>query len=222
MRKLLTLTLMVGALATSGARSADFGLYGTAGTVGLGGGVAANFGQYIGARVGYTSYTYEANDLEQSDLSFSGEVELGGTQALLDLHPFGGGFRLSLGMMENAQITGRALPTANTFTFDGVTYSSADVGEARGSATFDSFSPYVGLGYGRALSRRGKLAMNADLGVALTGAADVQLDVSCATAAQALCTDLLDDVAAEQAQIQADAEDYKYWPVLSIGLSYRF
>jgi len=38
-----------------------------------------------------------------------------------------------------------------------VTYSVDDVGSATGVADFDSIAPYVGVGYGRALSRDGRL-----------------------------------------------------------------
>ena len=48
------------------------------------------------------------------------------------------------------------------------------------------------------------------------------LNVTCSAAAATLCADLEDDVAAEQVELQKDADDYEYWPVLSIGVSYKF
>jgi hypothetical protein len=171
---------------------------------------------------GYTGYDYTVKDIESGDVSLDGTAELGGVQALLDWYPLGGRFRISAGLMENAKVTATAKPTASTYTFDGMTYSTADVAQARGTARFDSMAPYLGVGFGRALSSTGRFAFTADVGVAFTGAADVKLDVTCTQSAAALCAQIQDDVAAEQAELQADADDFKYWPVVSVGLSYRF
>ncbi len=221
MRKLIALAVLGLAVATS-ANAADFGVYGTAGTVGLGGGIAGSFNSYFGARLGYTAFDYDVDDVESSDLSFDGTAELGGVQALLDWYPFAGGLRVSAGVMENARFEATARPLQNTYTFDSVTYSASDIAQARGTAEFDSLAPYFGVGFGRTLSRDGKFAFTADVGVAFTGTADVQLNVTCAAAAAALCSQIQGDVAAEQVELQNDADDIKYWPVLSLGVSYRF
>lgn len=223
MRKVMGLAVLAGMMAASTANSADFGIYGTAGTIGLGGGIAANFGSHLRARVGYTSFTYDVEDLEESDLSFDGEAKLGGLQALLDWYPFGGGFRLTAGAVDSADVSVHATPIGGTFTFDGVEYDAADVGEAHGTADFGSLAPYFGLGFGRALTTDGRFSFTADLGVAFTGAPDFKLDVTCAAGVDpTLCASIQNDAAAEEVELQADAQDYKYWPVLSFGLSYKF
>ena len=222
MQKITMCAALAVLLGAASAQAADVGIYGTAGTLGLGGGIAANFGSHLGARLGYTTYEYDVDDVEESDLVLNGTEEIGGAQALLDWYPFGGGFRISAGAVQNAEVNARAVPVQDTFTFDGVTYSSADVGEARGTAKFDSFAPYLGLGFGRALSQDGRLAFTADVGIAFTGAADVNLTVECAAQAEVLCQQLADDVAGEEALLREDAKDYEYWPVLSLGLSFRF
>ena len=202
--------------------AADFGVYGTAGTVGFGGGLATMFNSHLGARLGYTTFEYKVKDLEESDLTLDGEAKLGGAQALMDVYPFGGGFRLSFGALQNAEITARARPIANTFTFDDEVYSASDIGEATGVVEYDSFSPYAGIGFGRALSRDGRFAFAADLGVVFTGAPEVNLNVTCRASDPAVCAELRDHVVAEQAELQSDADEMEYWPVLSLGVSYRF
>lgn len=219
MRKTIRIVLLGVALANP-VSAADFGLYGTAGTLGLGGGVAATFNSNFGARLGYTTYEHDVDDIEETDLTFDGTVDLGGAQALLDWYPFGGGFRVTVGAVQGPEISARARPIADTYTFDGVTYSADDIGQATGTAEFDSFAPYVGFGFGRALSADGRFAFTADLGLAFTGAADVKLNVTCQDAT--VCAQLEDDVAAEQAELQKEADKFDYWPVLSIGVSYRF
>lgn len=222
MRKMMKFAVLAGIMTAGAAQGGDYGIYATAGTIGLGGGVAANFGSHVGARLGYTAFNYDIDDLEESDLTFNGEAELGGLQALLDWYPFAGGLRISVGAVESARVTLNATPVGGTFTFDGVEYSAANVGEARGKAEFRSLAPYVGIGFGRALTLDGRFSFTGDIGVAFTGTPDITLSVTCNSANAMLCAALDDDAAAEQAQLQQDAKDYKYWPVLSFGVSYRF
>lgn len=222
-RKNVRRLVLIAGLASAGcAQAADFGLYGTAGTIGFGGGIAATFSDHFAARVGYTTYEYSVDDLEESDLVLDGKAEIGGAQAFLDWHPFGGAFRLSLGAVENASLSAYAEPMAGTYTLNGTTYSADDIGTATGTAEYDSISPYAGLGFGRALSRDGRFAFSADLGVIFTGAPEVELNATCRVPNAMLCADIQDDVLAEEAELQRDADKLDYWPVMSIGLSYRF
>ena len=222
-RKNIRRLVLVAGIASAGfAQAADFGLYGTAGTVGFGGGVAATFSDHFGARLGYTTYEYSVNDLEESDLVLDGKAKIGGAQAFLDWHPFGGGFRMSVGAVENASLSAHAEPIAGSYTLNGTTYSASDIGSATGTGKYDSISPYAGLGFGRALSRDGRFAFSADFGLVFTGAPEVELNATCRVPNALLCADIQDDVFAEEAELQAEADKLDYWPVMSIGLSYRF
>jgi hypothetical protein len=227
MRKATRIALL-SMLATSGyahaanSGAADFGVYASAGTTGLGGGIAATFGSYFGARIGYTSYEHKVDDLEESGLTFDGKAKIGGMHALLDWHPFGGNFRLSAGAIENASLSARVQPIADTYTLNGTSYSADDIGDATGAAEYESISPYAGVGFGRALSSDGRFAFSADLGVVFTGSPEVELNATCRIQNAMLCAQIEDDVATERAALQDDADELEYWPVLSLGLSYKF
>jgi opacity protein-like surface antigen len=218
----VALTVLAAAAFSAQAQAAEFGIYGTAGTVGLGGGIAVTFNDYLGARLGYTAYDYTVDDIEETDLTLDGKLELGGVQALLDWYPVGGGFRVTVGAVESLSLSARARPIGGTYTLNGVDYDAADIGEATGTAKFDSLAPYLGVGLGRTLSADGRFAVSADIGVVFTGSPDVRLNVTCAVADAAFCADLQNDVAAERAELQSDADDLKFWPVLAVGVSYKF
>jgi hypothetical protein len=221
-KKVRALALLAGLASVGLAQAADFGVYATAGTIGFGGGLAATFNDQFAARLGYTTYEYTVEDLEESDLVLDGKAELGGVHAFLDWHPFGGAFRLSVGAIENASLSAHAEPMAGTYTLNGTTYSAQDIGEANATARYDSISPYAGIGFGRTLSRDGRFAFSADLGVVFTGSPQVELNATCAAPNAMLCAEIHDDVAAEEAELQREADELKYWPVIAIGLSYRF
>jgi hypothetical protein len=214
---------LLAAISVTGfAQAADFGLYGTAGTVGFGGGLAATFNDHFGARIGYTSYEHTVDDIEEGDLVLDGKAKIGGLQALLDWYPFGGGFRLSAGAMENASLTASARPIGGAYTLNGTTYTTAELGDASGVAEYESISPYAGIGFGRALSRNGRLGFSADLGVVFTGTPDIELNATCRVPNATLCAQIDTNLRAEEAELRNEADELKYWPVLSIGVSYKF
>jgi hypothetical protein len=222
MRMTMNFALVAALALTGSAQAGDFGVYATAGTIGIGGGVAATFGSHFGARIGYAKYEHDVNDIEESELKFDGTVEIGGGHALLDWHPFGGSFRLSAGAVQSATLTAHAEPIANTYTLNGVTYSADDIGTATGTAKYESIAPYAGFGFGRALSPDGRFALSADFGVAFTGTPALELNATCSVPNAMLCTQIEGDLAAEEAELQKDADKLKYWPALSVGVSYRF
>lgn len=214
---------LLAAVSMSGAaQAADFGIYGTAGTVGFGGGLAATFNDHFGARIGYTSYEHTVDDIEEGDLVLDGKAEIGGLQALLDWYPFGGGFRLSAGAMENASLTAHARPIGGAYTLNGTTYTTAELGEANGVAEYESISPYAGIGFGRALSPDGRLGFSMDMGVVFTGTPDIELNATCRVPNAMVCAQIDSDVRAEESELRREADELKYWPVLSIGVSYKF
>ncbi len=62
-----------------------------------------------------------------------------------------------------------------------------------------------------------------DLGVLYLGEPNVGLTATCGVGVPpATCTQLQSDVAAEQASLQEDLNDYKFHPVVSFGIGYRF
>jgi hypothetical protein len=223
MRKTVGVVALACGMLGGHAHAADFGIYGTAGTVGLGGGIAASFNKYLGARIGYASYEYTVDDLEESDLLLDGTLDLGGAQAFLDWHPFGGGFRITAGAVENGELYAHAKPIGGTYTINDVEYTADQIGEATGTAKFDSISPYLGIGFGHPLSVDGRFAFTADFGVVFTGSPKVELTATCGAAVNTtVCAQIQSDVRAEQVNLQEDADDLKYWPVISIGLSFKF
>lgn len=222
MRDAIGLAALTCCVMLGNAYATEFGAFATAGTVGFGGGVATSFNKHIGARVSYTTYEYSVNDIEESELTLDGKAKIGGAHAFLDWHPFGGAFRLSAGAIENASLSARARPISNAYTLNGVTYSADDIGEARGTAKYDSISPYLGLGLGHTLSSDGRLAFTADLGIVFTGSPKVELNATCAVPNAMLCAQIEADALAEEAELQEEADKLEYWPMLSVGISYRF
>jgi hypothetical protein len=189
------------------------------GTPGIGLEVGKLLTSHLSVRVG-ANYFKINKTKSQSDVTYNASLKLQGLSALLDLYPGSrGGFHFTAGIFTNPlNITGTGQPTGGTYTINGVSYSSAQVGTLTAVGKFPGVSPYVGLGFGTPARRHGALEFLFDLG-AVIGKPTITLSATGAASNAALLSDL-------QAQVnktQSDVQKYlKVYPVLSFGLAYRF
>ncbi len=179
--------------------------YGIEGTTGLTDKVNLRFG-YQGIN---TSFDYDYETDNGVTANFDSTLKLGNASVLVDWHSFGGAFRFSGGLMSNGfKLEGNA-PQGNYQIGDNI-YNVAL------GATFETenaVAPYFGVGWGNAVDPKRKWILSADLGILHTGSFMVDLTASGVPA---------DDIAREEAKIQDELDKYKFYPVATIGVSYRF
>jgi len=183
-------------------------------------------GDKLSGRFGFNKYSYKANGNADS-MNFDFRLNLQSISALADWYPFAGRFRVSGGLYNNkSKIEMTAVPNAGaTYTINGIPYAAnSAVSSLQGKMTFSPISPYLGIGWGNPVSKGKGWGMVSDIGVIFQGSPKYSLAAACGAALTALqCTQLQNDVAAEQAKQQTDLNNsFKYWPVLSIGLSYQW
>ena len=133
-------------------------------------------------------------------------------------------FRLTGGLVYNGtRFKATGVPGADgKFTFNGTTYSTSDIGILKGDVTFRRAAPYLGIGWGNALTSNGRLSFNADIGAIFQGKARVNLIPLGCTTSNAVCGKLATDVAAEELKLGEDVSDFKVYPVLRAGIAYSF
>ena len=200
-------------LVTGGAAADGFGLGVKAGTLGFG--VEGTFGlsESVNLRAGVNSYSV-TGDETASDIRYDGKLELRTLALLLDWHPFAGTFRLTAGLMKNDNaLRLTATPTASQ-TIGGTPYTPAQIGTLSGDVTFKSTAPYAGIGWGNA-ARRGRFGGVFEIGAMFQGKPKVSLRASGGLVSQA-------DLNSEAQLAEADLDDFKIYPVISLGLSFRF
>jgi hypothetical protein len=204
---------------------AEIGIYAKGGTLGLGGGVGIGITDSINARIGYTTYSFD-KDISDTDVDYQGKFKLGGAEALLDWHPFDGSFRLTGGLVFSRNKIEVQAKLNQSVTINNTVYTASDVGELSGDVKFKSTVPYLGIGWGNVVGKEGNFHFVADIGVEFQGSPDVNLHGSCtsafATSNPTECAQLTSDVAQEEKDLNDKVSDYKWWPVLSIGVAYRF
>jgi len=192
-----------------------------AGTVGYGPVATYTFSKRLTATVGYTMLDYN-DTYEDSDASYDGTLEMSNFQAALSWHPFSGTFFLTAGaFVGDSKFDGKGVPNANsTFNIDGVIYTAAQVGTITAQApVIDGTVPFVGLGWTKVATKTG-VGFFFKAGVLFIDAPVVVISSRGGT----LSNDptFQKRLANEAAVVNEDLKDFTLYPVLQIGLIYRF
>ena len=193
-----------------------------AGSNGLGAELSAGVGSMFGMRANLLGGSYDREEVE-SNIRYEGQVKLNNGALLFDLHPLAGTFRLSAGLVYNdnkLDATGRG--DGGTIEINGISYPAAAVGTLQAAVRWDKASPYLGFGWGTRPSGTAGLFLSADLG-AFYMKPTASLTGTCGAAVPTLvCDQLQADIRAEERDFRAEVNKYKLYPVLSVGVGYRF
>jgi hypothetical protein len=218
-RILFLLCLALSSFGSANAQSAAARI----GTTGFGAELGAGLNEFLAVRGSYGAGTYNYSFTE-SDIRYKAKVKPSVGLLTLDVHPFAGYFRLSAGLgLNNTRADGTADSTSGTITINGTVYNTSEVGTVQGRVTFDRTSPYLGLGWGAAPKPGGTgLYFTSDLGVIFSKATG-SVTGTCASSLPApVCSQLQNDLNAEAQQFKQEVEKFKYYPVIAIGIGYRF
>ena len=189
------------------------------GTLGIGLEISRLLGDHFGVRVGANTLDLTQTRTEQS-IAYDATVKLKAFTGLLDWYPGRRGvFHFSAGAMTNPMtLNGVGVPESGaTYTINNKAYTSSQVGVFTASAKYASVLPYVGLGFGTPASKSHGFGVVFDVGAAI-GKPTVNLSSSNAANVAGLPA----DINAEAAKVQKSADKLPAWPVVSLGLTYRF
>ncbi|MGH8144241.1 MAG: hypothetical protein ACREU2_17215 [Steroidobacteraceae bacterium] len=211
----------------AGAATPDMAVDVRAGTTGIGVDYDVALSRSFSARVGYSGFKYD-QDVDTSEVHYSGDFKLSMVSAVIDWYAFHGGFHVSAGAIgDGTRLDVVGHPAAgSTYTLNGHAYSAADVGSLTGRVKFGNpVSPYVGIGWGDPVGANGHLHFLFDVGAIYGGTPNVTLTAVCGRGAPAggtTCRQLQPDVQAQRAKLAHDVTIVQWYPVLDLGLAYRF
>lgn len=222
MKKSLLALAVLGAF-VGVAQARDIGITADVGTTGVGFHLVVPVHERINARFGFNSFSHSMDE-STNDASYDVDVKLRTFDALVDYYPTSSQFRLTGGIVYNdSKVSAKARPGAgSSYTFNGNTYSSAQVGDVGGNIDFNKVAPYVGIGWGNAIAEGKGWGFTADAGVIFQGSPSASLSSSNCTAGAAVCGQLASDLAAENASLNDDVNDFRYYPVIRVGATYKF
>lgn len=205
--------------AASGAAAQTFAVGVNAGTPGVGVQVSTQVSEMLVLR-GAVDGLSLSRDEDYSDIEYDGKAKLFTGGIFADLHPGGGAFFVSGGAyVGKRKINLRAQPTAAVEIGD-QTYTPAQVGRLDGEAKLSNVQPFVGLGFDNTFTGDRGWGFRALAGVSFSKSPDVELTAT----GGALSSDpaFQAQLRAEEAEARDDAKDFKYFPVVQIGLTRRF
>lgn len=193
-------------------------LYTEVSTQGLGLGVAKPINASTDLRLGVSALNYSMSG--KGDINADASLKLQNLGVYADWFPFdSSGFRLTAGLQagnNKVEITGK--PNGGKLKVGDTDYNLGAGDSVTGKLNMGSTAPYLGLGWSQHGASKTGLSLNFDLGVRF-GKADVSLTANGSSA----FTNAVDkDLKTEQAKLADDLKVLKTYPVLALGLSYRW
>lgn len=181
----------------------------------------------IGGAVGVTSWLGVHADIDGFNVShsfhagdnkFDGQLHVRHAGLYADVFPFSNsGFRITAGALFNRdRLQGVAVPENGVYKLNGISIPAAAVSQAPTvNAQFPTVMPYLGLGYGHQPAHKG-FGFVADIGVAY---GKPSVSFSGTGTLQQVAPEQL---AEEENSIRNSIQHYKIYPIVQIGVSYRF
>jgi len=187
-------------------------------TLGLGIEITKSFTETINIRLGGNYFSF-SSDGTTDEIDYERDINLRSASISTDWFPFEGGFRMSGGLLFNGNGLNSTAKPAVEFNIGDIAYPSIQVGILTGEMNFREFAPYLGVGWGNAVGEDKKFGIVFDLGIVFQGSPDVNLSAS---GLIALDPTFQRDLAEEEKNLEEEYEDFKYYPVISFGVTYRF
>jgi hypothetical protein len=225
--------------------------------VALGGGITPlgiqlsmtnNLNQHLNLRSSGNLFKY-STDFTSSGISADAQLDMHSVGTAVDIYPFHDGFRISPGVLfyNGDQLNASAsVPAGTSFTLNNQTYYSARANSTTGATpvngnallnlhtTNPAFT--ITTGWGNTIPRNGHWSFPFEVGVALTGAPSLKVNLrgwACYDQGQTQCTDITSKTDPIALQIQSnlaaqvgkwarDIEPLKTYPIASFGVAYSF
>lgn len=220
-----SLVLLIGlAVPTAGhAQKANVGI--TTGTLGTSIEISKPVNEYVSVRADLHVAGSLSKAVTLEGNSYNATFTPDTKSLLVDIHPFKGAFYVTGGLVQqdiSFKLTGQ--PASGNYSFNGTSYSASSVGSFTGTAGFNkSTAPYLGLGWSNRAKKSEGVAFSFEAGVIDVGTGKADISVACGSAlSTGQCSTLQTDVTSEVAKVNSKLNRNLYYPVVKLGVSYRF
>ncbi|MDQ6955335.1 MAG: hypothetical protein Q9M20_07810 [Mariprofundaceae bacterium] len=204
----LTLLLALG-LGTT-AQAGDLGIAAKVGTLGFGVEATTNIVPlFINARLQGNGFNYNTT-ITDTNITYDAKLKLATVGLLADVYPFAGKFRLTGGAYYNGNKLTMNARQLGSVVIGGTTYVSPVVST---TVDFNNFAPYVGIGWGDAISSGSPIGFSFELGALYMGKPKTSIVAPGVSAT---------DIAAEKQKLDDALKNMQFYPVASIGINFKF
>lgn len=209
-----------------------------AAVTGIGIDIATPVGPRLNARLSGGYFAYNTN-IRADKIVYNGDLQFRRGNLSLDYFPFSGkfreGFRISPGLSFYDGNSGTATTTVapgQYFFLNGVQYTSSATDPVHGTANLDfgrKIAPSITVGFGNMIPRDGAhWSIPFEIGFDYVGRPTVALNLAGTACQPAGCSSVASSAAiqnnikGEQTMLANDLSGFRFWPVASIGIAYRF
>ena len=215
--------LVLAGLVLSPFAHADVAITLDAGSTGVGMHLVVPMETYLNGRFG-ANYLKHNRDERAGNLEYAFKTKLQTYDILFDWYPISPMFHLTGGIVyNNNQVRAVAKPNASgTFTINGTTYSSSDFTSLAADVDYHKAAPYLGVGWGNALSQGRRWNLKVDVGAFFQGKPQTNLVALGCTTSPTVCNKLTTDTRAENLKLTDEFNSYRAYPVVRISGSYAF
>jgi len=191
----------------------------TAGTSGLGAEVQVRLGPIFTLRGAVDRLTHDFDETYDG-VDYEGDLAFDTLGGFVDLHPFANALLISGGAYVGDRNVRISATPSGPVEIGGQTYSPSQVGTLDGEIKLTNLAPFVGIGWDDTFTRQGRWGFRAIAGVAASDKPEVALkssggSLSNDAAFQARLND-------EAKRISEDTDGYALFPVIQVGLNYKF
>lgn len=205
-------------------------------TYGIGGEVAVRVTHRTNVRAGFNVLTY-SRGFDKDGTHYDGQLNFKTFEAHYDIFPWAKSFHISGGVLAYAAdpVTATAhVPGGQSFTLGGVDFISdpADPVNGNGKIAFNKAAPTVTFGFGNLVPRNESkhFSIPVEFGVAFQGApkATLALSGSVCDPTGLNCRSVASDstvqnqIISEQTKINNSMSFFKVYPIISVGIGYKF
>jgi hypothetical protein len=205
----------------------------SSGTVGYGGQIATPIVRWLNLRAGIDLFNFDYG-LGVDGANYEGELHLKSGQASVDFFPCHCGFHLSPGVMifRSAASASVTVPGGSTFELGNQAFTSSASDPVSGSANINftrTMMPMFTFGFSNMIAKgKRHLTVPLELGAAYTGAYSAQLKLSgtaCVDPADCMSTNTAEfqqSLTEEQREINEPMKHFQLYPIVILGIAYKF
>jgi hypothetical protein len=208
-------------LADNGQKTNNFALGAGVGTTGLSLNGTFQLSDNFNIRGIYANYDFTDNDTE-SGIAYQFDIELDTFSLLLDWHPSAdNGFRISIGGVNNGtNFSAKTTQTSGNISVGNSSFAASDIGTINAKVDYDTFAPYIGIGWGNAVRQDQSLSFALDIGV--IGMSNPNINLTSSGTNTTIQTALDAQLEVEKRELESSLDGFNLYPVINLSLAYRF
>ncbi len=217
----VSLFFSVGSLSAQDNFASRYALGLNAGTTGIGGEITTNMSKKLALRFGLNTFGYNDSGIYDDDepsVSYSGDLSQTNFSLLADFYPKNRGFKITAGVYyQNFDISASAVPneayTFNEGAGNEKVFTPDRLGQLDVLVTYPrKLMPYAGIGFGNPVGNGSSLKLNMSLGFMYSGAPELTMNGD----------GLISPTTDQAVNFQEGLNEFDWFPVFNLGLSYRF